>query len=101
MCAAQPPRHRVRGAVGGSKVGTKQERRLGDDLRLEAVRRNHRYLFEPGPRRRSGARIDEVMQAPGPPRPLAPPPLKWRGVSPLLLAPHPPSRAAGRGTPAP
>src|SRR2546426_12638236 len=62
MCAAQPPRHRVGSAVGGSKVGTKQKGRLRDDLRLEAVRRNDGYLLEPGPRRRSGARIDEVMQ---------------------------------------
>src|SRR5438132_13431490 len=62
MCAAQPPCHRVRGAVDGSKVGTKQKGRLRDDLRLEAARGNDGDLLEPGPRRRSGARVDEVMQ---------------------------------------
>src|SRR5207237_4174070 len=67
MCAAQPPRHRVRGAVDGSKVGTKQKGRLRDDLRLEAARGNDGDLLEPGPRRRSGARVDEVMQASAPP----------------------------------
>src|SRR5438874_3919393 len=57
----------MRGAVDGSKVGTKQKGRLGDDLRLEAARRHDGDLLEPGPRRRSGARVDEVMQlAPAP-----------------------------------
>src|SRR2546425_12591769 len=93
MCAAQPPRHRVRGAVSGSKVGTKQKRRLRDDLRLEAARRNDGDLLESCVRRRSGARVDEVMQASAPPAPRATSPKVGRRFSSPRPPPPPPPRA--------
>src|SRR5690348_9878093 len=68
MRTTEPPGHRVGRAVDRRDIGTQEQRRLRDDLGLESARRDDRDLFDPGPSRESGSRVDQVMQ-------LAPPAL--------------------------
>src|SRR5579859_1602908 len=74
ICLPQRPGQRMRGAKRRRQVRTDQQRGLGDHLGLEAATGNHGHLREPGARRKTRARVDEVVD----------------------IAPAPASHAAGR-----